>query len=172
MSWWLLDDGPFGLLGRHFDPAWAWPAATLHLIREVAASAPRDQSGRRQKLLDMRDASGVSSIEAHDAGLSAAKILFEHLRPSEVTASRDLGEDASIAFCLAEAHEAIFVTMDKRAAYVALAELGPARVATPFDVWIWLHEQGLISTAQRLALAEATRKQDQGLTRLPYRLLT
>jgi hypothetical protein len=76
---------------------------------------------------------------------------------------------------LTQLPEAVFVTMDKGAAFVALAELGPARVATPFDVWSWLREQSLISAEQRRALDNATVDKDRGqrkkgpALRIPYR---
>jgi hypothetical protein len=169
MKRWLLDDGPLGLLARHFDPTWSWPAATLHVMKEVASGAPADKSGRRQQLFAMVDGAGASSVLVVDGGAPTADVLFRHVRPSAATATKDLGEDASIAYCIAEDTASTFVTMDKRAAYVALAELGSARVSTPYDLWAWLRESGLIMEAQWQLLAEATAKQDQGMSRVPLR---
>ncbi|MCC7385968.1 MAG: hypothetical protein IT384_29235 [Deltaproteobacteria bacterium] len=157
---WVLDDGPFGLLARFFDPNQSWPAAVLHLVEEVAASAQNDKSGRRQKLLNLLDASGNATVVVRRivVGTAAADFLFKHLRPFSTSATRDLGEDASIALCAVELTESVFVTMDKGAAYQALAELGPGRVATPFDCWYELKAAGLISEASYKDICEATWK--------------
>jgi hypothetical protein len=169
MKIWLLDDGPLGLLARIFDPRWSWPAGALGVVREVADGATNDKSGRRASLLAMSAASGAPCITVHDGGPLAAGVLFGHLRPQAATAMRDLGEDASIAICATELPAAIFVTMDKRAAYIALAELGGARVAPPFELWDWLEHQGLITPAEYRMLCEITAKQDHGLSGVPLR---
>ncbi len=169
MTFWLLDDGPFGVLSRFVDHSWQWPASTLHIMREVAQGAPYDKTGRRQRLMELRDASGLAGIQIHDGDDRAGAVLYGHLRPSGAAASKDIGEDASIAFCIAQEPNAIFVTMDKRSAYVALAELGPGRVATPFDVWIWLENNSLITCSQRDDLMRATAKGDQGIQGIPVR---
>lgn len=166
MTAWLLDDGPLDLLAKEFDSAWSWPASTLHLAREVAEGAASSES--RQRLLAMRDPAGAPCIQIHDGNDDAKAVLFGHLRPEDAKAKRDLGEDASIALCLVQTPEAVFVTQDKPAAYVALAELGPGRVATPYDVWSWLYERQHITEAQRDALMVATRKKDQG-SQIPWR---
>lgn len=170
MSIWVLDDGPFGTLGRCFDPAWNWPPATLHLVREVERGAWTDKSGRRQKLLSMTNG-GSPCITVHDIleGTPAAAMLYEHLRLNSTHATRNLGEDASIAFCAWVRTEAIFVTQDKGAALVALAELGMGRVATPFDLWHDLAQRGLVSNAQFHALCDSTRKSDSAWPGVPMR---
>ena len=169
MKQWLLDDGPLGLLARYFDATWAWPAATLQVMREVALGAPADKSGRRQQLFTMLDGAGAPCLRILDGGERTAEILFQHVRTSAASATKDLGEDASIAYCMAEAPDAIFVTMDKRAAYVGLAELGSARVSTPYDLWAWLLDSRFISEDQWRQLVDATAKQDQGMNRVPLR---
>ena len=170
MSIWVLDDGPFGALARIFDPTWQWPPATLHLVREVASGAKFDKSGRRQKLLAMTSG-GSLCFAVHDIleGTPAASMLFEYLRLSSTNATRDLGGDASIAFCAMEWTDAIFVTQDKGAALVALAELGMGRVATPFDLWHELAGRGLISRDQFQLLCESTRKSDSAWPGVPAR---
>ncbi len=161
MTCWLLDDGPFGWLAQQFDPTWSWPASTLHVAREVAVKATFDKMERRQKLLAMQDPSGAPSIVIHDGNDLALTILYGHLRTKESEGDEDLGEHASIALCLSQLHQAVFVARDKKAVYLALAELGPARVATAFDVWSWLHEQRHITAEQREKLFERTYKQDK-----------
>jgi hypothetical protein len=102
-------------------------------------------------------------------GSAAANLLLDYLRPDATNATRDLGEDESIAYCIEEARDATFVTMDKRAAYIALSELGPGRVAVPFDLWHWLRSEGLITSAECATLCEVTLRQDNGLPGIPRR---
>jgi hypothetical protein len=166
---WLLDDGPLSLLSKSFDPAWAWPEGTITVVREVADTAKLDKSGRRAALLAMQAPSGGPSVAIHDGGPSANAMLWGHLRPQAAKASKDLGEDVSIAVCATELPAAIFVTMDKRAAYIALAELGRGRVATPFDLWAQLEQEGCLSAAVFRELCERTFKSDQGLDGIPKR---
>ncbi len=48
---------------------------------------------------------------------------------------KNRGENELIALCLTRLPEALFVSRDKAATYGALVELGPGRVASPFDCW-------------------------------------
>lgn len=169
MSVWLLDDGPLGVLARAIDATWSWPEAALTVVREVADGASSDKTGRRAALLAMRAASGGACVKVHDGGPAAANMLWGHLRPQAAASTRDMGEDASIAVCATDLPDAVFVTMDKRAAYIAIAELGGARVAAPFEVWAWLERSGLVTRAVYDALCAMTAKQDQGLSGVPLR---
>ena len=164
---WLLDDGPFGLLAGVFDAAWTWPEDTIAVVREVADSAPLDKSERRDALLKLTTVVGGQCVRIHDGGADAAAVLWGHLRPDASKATRDLGEDASIAVCAAELPAGVFVTMDKRAAYVALAELGRGRVCAPFELWDALERAGQISLETYRRLCEKTARQDQGLSAVP-----
>ena len=164
---WILDDGPLGVLAQYFDAGWAWLEGSVFVVREVADGTASDKSGRRQALLAMRSRSGATSITIHDGGPDAASMLWGHLRPQSATAVRDLGEDASVAVCATELLDATFVTMDKRAAYVALAELGRSRVAAPFELWDWLERDGRVSIGTFRDLCALTAKKDQGLSGVP-----
>jgi hypothetical protein len=104
------------------------------------------------------------------SGTPAAEILLNYLRRSETHATRDLGEDESIAYCMTDGPETVFVTLDKQAAFTALAELGPGRVATPFDLWAWLVEQRLITNEDRQQLDSDTLRNDVRLPGIPRRL--
>jgi hypothetical protein len=172
MRVWLLDDGPFGILAQEFDPGWSWPPSVIHLVGEVARAASRDRSGRRQALLSLASA-GALCVEVHHvlAGTPAADDLYTHLRPSSAAATHDLGEHVSIAFCAIERPDAIFVTQDKAAAYLALAELGPGRVSTPFDFWDEMRAEGLISHLHFEQLCRRTLASGSSLTGLPLRLV-
>jgi hypothetical protein len=108
----------------------------------------------------------------HDmpANGQGALMLYSHLRRSVASATKNLGEDASIAFCACEALDAVFVSLDNNATYTALAELGTGRVATPFDVWHDLHVRGLLPDSAFRQLNEVTLKTRQNLPGVPRRL--
>lgn len=157
---WLIDDGPFGELARIFQPNWAWPAGTLHVVEEVSAAASQDKSGRRAKLLAMKDATGANSILVHPlvVGGPASKMLFDYLRPVAPSARKNLGEDASIAYAAREDTDAVFVAADKGACFLALGELGRGRVASPFELWDDLERRGLVTAAQLRILCDRSQK--------------
>ncbi|MCU0681495.1 MAG: hypothetical protein MUF34_04415 [Polyangiaceae bacterium] len=142
----------------------------MAVVREVAEAAKKDKTGRREALLAMRAPSGGLSVAVHDGGPAANAMLWGHLRPRAAEATKDLGEDVSIAVCATELPSAVFVAMDKRSVYVALAELGRGRVATPFDFWAFLVQAGHVSDVVFQRLCETTFKQDQGLGAVPKRL--
>ncbi|HEY4159822.1 MAG TPA: hypothetical protein VGM29_17045 [Polyangiaceae bacterium] len=167
---WLLDDGPFGQLAREFQPKWDWPAATLGVVDVVAQAAAKDKSGRRAKLLGMTTPNGGAvSVLGLLADSAAADLLFDYFRPNASFATKDWGEHASIAYCVADDRDAIFVTCDRGAAYLALAELGPGRVASPFDLWHWLASEGLVSVDTLNALCQFTIKNAGDLPGVPSR---
>jgi len=173
MKRWVLDDGPFGALALSFDGTWKWPPATLHLVMEVARNARTDRTGRRQQLLSMTS-TGQACISVHNTqlGTPAADMLYGYLRLDSTQATKDLGEDASIAFCATVMLDALFVTQDRAATLVALSELGPGRVATPFDLWHDLEEKALISRDQCQTLCNATYKSAKDLLPgVPRRIL-
>jgi hypothetical protein len=170
MTVWVLDEGPLGILARHYNRAWTWTGRTLHTVAEVASAAPLDKSGRRKSLLAMQHG-GEPVIEVHSimAGSPAAIFLFEYLRPNASSATKDLGEHAAISYCAIERTDACFVTMDKGAAFLALAELGTGRVATPFDLWDDLLAARLLSSDEFFKLCDAVHK-SVGLPGVPQRI--
>ncbi len=170
MSVWVLDDGPFGLLATQADLSAPWPSSALHVVAEVADSARLDQSGRRQALLTLTGSGGLPVVQVHQilTGSAAATFLFSYLRPNAASATKDLGEHASIALCALELLDGVFVAMDKGAVFLALAELGRERVAMPFDLWSDLLAKNLIGATQYGELCQRTVKQT-GLPGLPAR---
>lgn len=167
---WVLDDGPFGMLAQHFNPGWVWSPELLEVVESVAAGAAADKSGRRQSLLNLL-AAGEPAIAVRSLAFgSPGALAFEYLRKDEVEATKNVGEDESIAYCMTEASDAIFVTFDKVAAHIALAELGGARVASTFDLWFWLADKRMISERERDALCQAFLKKDSTLPGIPLRL--
>ena len=123
---WMVDCGPLGQLASYHDDAWKWPAAALHVTRAVEREALASNSPFNQRLLAMATVDGEQCIAVHDIPFpSAAATMFAtHLRPSDESAKRNVGEDETIAFCAAMDTKTIFVTADKTAAFVALSELG------------------------------------------------
>ncbi len=63
----------------------------------------------------------------------------------------------------------IFVTLDKRAAMLALAELGRGRVAHAFDLWLHLRDSGLVDSTVFDALCQRTKRSDGALPGIPLR---
>jgi hypothetical protein len=112
---WVVDDGPLGLLARVFNPDWRWRANALEIVESVAAGAQNDRSGRRRALLALTDAGRPAiAVQSLAIGSAAADLLLNYLRPDAPTATRDLGEDESIAYCMEDARDATFVTLDRR----------------------------------------------------------
>lgn len=169
---WVLDDGPLGVLAQHFDPGWLWPPGALEVVESVARGASQDRSGRRERLLALTNGGQLAvPVRAISLESRAAALVFEYLRSDETNARRDFGEDESIAYCMTEATDRVFVTMDKGAAVIALGELGGARVATAFDLWFWMAEQRMISESTRDSLCQSCLKHDRSLPGIPRRLL-
>jgi hypothetical protein len=169
---WILDDGPLGLLAETVGsgPLATWPAGELLVAEQTAADAAGDNSGRRSALLAIRS-SGKPVIDVFRVplGSEAARILYDHLgRGSDDT--EDRAEREAIAWAIAVDAEAIFVTLDKRAALTALAELGRCRVAHPFDLWIHLRQVGRLTDPQFVDLCERTVRRDDGLPGAPWRI--
>lgn len=169
MTEWLLDDGPFGHLATQFDASWRWPASTIHVVHDVSAAAATDKSGRRQNLLAL-GGPGSSAVQVHRplSSSAAAGYLLAHIRPRAASATKNLAEDVAIALAATDFATAVFVTLDKAAAFMALAELGPGRVTTPLDVWADLHRRRLITQEQFAALMDRTVKKS-GLPGMPRR---
>ena len=98
----------------------------------------------------------------------AAEVFFQlHEDPAATT---DRAEHESIAWAQVHGEDTVFVCADRRAALTALAELGRARVAHPFDLWIDLRDRAWLTGSEFAALCTLTRKHDQGLPRLPGRV--
>ncbi len=170
MMHWVLDDGPFGCLAQVVGHAWRPPRGHLHLSEYVAARAGTDKSGRRQRLLAVTT-SGEPSLIVHPVvdGSDVSKMIYGHLRRTLSGTDRHLGEDESIALLALELTDAVFVTMDKGATYQALAELGPGRVASPFDLWDDLRAESCIAPGEFDRLCDLTTKGDSGLAGVPLR---
>lgn len=170
MTTWIVDDGPLGDLATVFDASWSWPADTLHVVETVARGAAKDKSGRRGRLLSMKDAKGVGCIIIHPVAVDteAGKMIYGHLRKNASISDEHLGEHESIAYCAHDDRSAIFVAADKLACFLALAELGPSRVASPFDLWWDLKARGLITKEVFDRLSQRTAK-TSGLQGIPLR---
>lgn len=95
-----------------------------------------------------------------------------HFRVKYDQPTRDLGEHESIALLIHELTDAVLVVLDRRAAMLALAELGPGRVVSPFDFWHWLRAEDIIDQAAFEKLCTEVLRKDQGFPGLPVRFRT
>jgi hypothetical protein len=171
MTRWVLDDGPLGALAIVLPDDWVPPCLSLHITESISQGAGSDKTGRRGRWVSNSDVHGHPLVTTHPLSTNdpGSKIVFEHLRTKSSSTSIDLGEDESIALCLTSLTDAVFVTMDKGAAYQALVELGPARVSSPFDLWDWLRGQELVSEKQFATLCDHVLGRDRDLAGIPLR---
>lgn len=169
---WFIDDGVLGILARARDPSWDWPAGVLAVLESVARGSGLDRSGRRPALLAWTagDSRPVIDVKRIVVGTQAFAFL-DALRTSWHDPVADLGEHESIAWCHTEDPDGVFVTMDKGALMLASAELGPSRVATPFDLWLDLMDSNLIDRPTCEWLANETAKPLRPMVRVPTRLV-
>lgn len=166
---WILDDGPFGHLASIVEPeqACGWEAGVLVVAGATAdAASPRSRS-----LLESRrgDQPVIGTFEILLGAGDPVEHVLGELHP-DVSSTTNLAEHESIAWAQVHGLDAVFVSADKRAALIALAELGRHRVAHAFDVWIDLRRRGWLSAEAFGQLCELTRKHDQGLPRIPGRV--
>jgi hypothetical protein len=169
---WILDDGPLDILASLTDLSKLtdYPTGRLFVAPATAESAKRSES--RSRLLAVAAPDGQRVFDRFEVFLTtddpAGAVLWE-LRMEEQSPA-NLAEYEAIAWAAVHADDAIFVTGDKRAAAIALAVLGRARVAHPFDLWIDLLEAGAVSVADFEYLCERSRGKDQALRTLPPRV--
>ncbi len=167
---WLLDDGPLGNLASFSPQVAHWPKGSLHVAESVGDSAAQDKSGRRQALLRAHGEGGPLFV-SHSVlpGTPAWEMLYLHLRKDTTSTTANLGEHECIAICAHLRADLVFVCQDRRATQIALSELGRGRVASPFDCWDSLRQDGLIDDAAFLALCQRSLRGDRGLPGVPWR---
>lgn len=165
MTTWVLDDGPFGHLAKfvRVEALTNWSGERLFVAEQTELDA-RDDPARRVLLEANLTPFKSFSIMI---GTPAADIVFGHLRRTESRATANLAEHQSIAWLISESPEAVFVTEDKKAAFLALAELGRGRVAHSHDLWLYLRDKRLIDQTQFEKLCRASCRTDQ--SRIPLR---
>lgn len=172
---WILDDGSLDILASLPDLSKlvSYPAGRL-CVAPATAEAAR-QSDSRTRLLGIVSADGRHIVErfeiVHSDDDPAGGLLLR-LRV-EVEATANQAEFEAIAWAAVRAEDTVFVSQDKRAAFIALAELGRPRVAHPYDLWIDLLENDIVSIADFQHLCEQTRRKehhDKSLRRLPDRV--
>lgn len=173
MPTWILDDAPFHALSCELDEQTlrSWPGRDVLIADATALAATQDKTGRRQRALaTVSDISGENSIGTFQVGVAgeAGAMLYSHLR-RDVSGTVNLAEHQSIVWAHLEAPDAILVTQDKRAAVLALSELGRCRVCHPFELWSDLHKIGRITADQYQSLLDRTAREDRGLPGVPWR---
>lgn len=166
---WILDDGPLDSLAEFGRPETLSNYPPERLL--VAPTTSRQSSPSRSDLLRITTSAGAPLFQVFDVfeDQPAGQIFLE-LHGEERTTT-NAAERESIAYALTDASDAVFVTSDKRAAITALAELGRSRVAHPFDLWIDLLENKALTAAEFRGLCERTKGRDQGLERMPGRIV-
>lgn len=152
----IIDDGPLDTLSRVVDPAatTSWPSGML----VVAAATRRKASGKRLGLLSATPS--PFAVFSVTMGSAAASILYQHLRQPSVS-DKNLAEHEAIAWALSDCTEAVLVSADKRAAFLALAELGRGRAAHPSELWLHLLDSELVSVPQFAELCHLTSAGEQ-----------
>lgn len=169
---WILDDGPLGSLAdvASEERLVGYGPGKLWIAEQTQRDA--DQSPSRAELLTIEVPGGEKLIESFEIQLGTAdpaeRILME--LHDEASSTVNLAEQQAIAWAQTHADDAVLVTADKRAAMIALAELGRSRVAHPFDLWIHLLEAEALALSEFRALCNRTRGKDQGLPRMPDRV--
>ncbi len=165
MTAWVLDDGPLGHLAKfaRVEDLRNWPQGRLYIAEQTALDASRDPA--RSALL----AADPSPFKSFNIMMDtpAADIVYEYLRRTASRATANLPEHQSIAWVISECPDAIFVTEDKKAAFLALAELGSGCVAHSHDLWLYLRDKRLVDQTQFENLCRATCRTDQ--SRIPLR---
>ena len=99
----------------------------------------------------------------------AGSVLYKHLRKSSGLTAANLAEHQTIAWAVTEKEQAVFVTSDKAAASLALAELGRSRVCHPVEFWQNLLDDGMIIKTQWQSLLQRSLREDQSLPGVPWR---
>lgn len=164
---WLLDDGPFDQICRVPLRQRSNPTHELRLLVTSTTAASAEQSDMRKTWLQQCDFAGTVRVLIGSDD-PAAQILLE-LHGEEKTTTNQAEREA-IAWALVHGQDAVFVTADQRATVTALAELGRGRVAHPFDLWLDLLDREMLNPTDFRSLCEATRRNDQGLERMPNRV--
>ena len=159
MPTWKLDDGPFGRLAKFARIADLpnWPSGKLFVAEQTALDAIQDTV--RNALLTA-DPTPFQVFRIM-MGTHAADIVYSHLRRTASRAAANLAEHQCIAWIIAERRDAVFVTEDRKAAFLALAELGRGRVAHAHDLWLYLRDERLVDRKQFENLCRATCRNDR-----------
>ena len=168
---WILDDMVLEDMARKVSPhdLSTWSNNELVVADATARAATQDDSGRRQSMLEARsEISGTEVISSFTVtvGSPAGRILYNHLRTSTSRpTTANLAEHESIAWAMADpaGEDSIFVTRDKLAAMLALAELGRGRVCHPYEFFEYLFNRGYLTEQQFGDLVDLTRKADQSI---------
>jgi hypothetical protein len=156
MPVWIVDDGPLDTLAMVVDPTVvaSWPASQF----KVADATRREATGNRRTLLNVSPS--PFSVFSVLMGSNAADVLYKHLRQPSAS-DKNLAEHQSVAWALSQCPEAVLVARDKRAAFLALAELGRGGAAHPSELWLHLLDEGLITEAQFQNLCARTSQGEQ-----------
>jgi hypothetical protein len=150
-----------------------WPEGEMLVADATAQAAANDLSGRRQAALSVigqNSGEPIFSTFRVLSGTEAFTILYSHLRVNH-GGTANLAENESIAWALTDSTgESVFVTQDKHAALLALAELGRGKVCHPYELWEALLSSNVIDREQFTALMNAVCSRDKSIPDTPWRL--
>lgn len=167
---WIIDDGPLDIMAAEIplDRVSGWPLGVFY-VAEATAAASKEPGSRRRALLDVKT-DGVRVFSHFDvfAGSEAWDALYCHLRVDQST-SVNLAEHQAIAWGIVEERRAVFVTSDRVATTLSLAELGRSRVCHPFEFWKELEQAGLIANPAWTALCGRLLRAEQRMPGIPWR---
>lgn len=172
---WILDDMAFGHIARliTISDISVWPAGILFLANTTVQAACLDHSGRRSAVLAARSVTtgeAVFSSFTVTVGSPAGIILYDHLRTGS-GGSANLAEHESIAWALTDPDgDSVFVTQDKLAAMLALAELGRTKVCHSYELWNEMLSNNYLTQQQFRDLMTASANRDKSIPAVPRRL--
>ena len=149
MTPWLVDTGVLTILARYlyrFPSAWAHPTGDvvpIHVSEWVAFEARgkpspgAPPSPESDALLRRTACCTIHPVMVPSPTWDVVERLTPH-------GSINRGEAELIALAATTVPAGCLVTLDEKASYTALVELGPGRVASPFDFFhALIHEHGL-----------------------------
>lgn len=164
---WLLDDGPFDQISTVSLATEPTDSQDLRLLVTSTTERDAETSAARKSWLGECPLAGVIRVAVGGDDPAGRHLLELH---GEEKTTTNLAEREAIAWALVHEPAAVFVTMDRRATVTALAELGRKRVAHPFDLWLDLLDRRMLTLSDFEDLCERTRRNDQGLERMPARV--
>jgi len=172
MNRWLLDTGVVSILAKASGGELRCGRGVVHVSEAVELESRRgDPNSPQNRLLDLTDNRGDRVFEVLPVLLDTPEFdLLSELRPSEETASVDLGEHESIALCATSHAKLIFVSLDKGALRLILSELGRGRVAYPYELCEELKNIGALEEDEFERALEGFERHTDGTVPVPARL--
>ncbi len=116
------------------------------------------------------DNGNLPLIQVHRISTLQAATALSRVRPNSANATKNLGEDVSLALLMSDLSTSRWVSLDQLAERRALHELGGDRVCSPYEFLIDLTERGLLEFSGLEHCKKAYERRLQALVGLPARL--